>query len=228
MTSYTNYLPRREAPLIDFMQEFIAVVSPAPENYGLDLTQAQAMIEAVDAFAAAYAVANNNTTRTPVAIQEKNAAKKQAIRVTRQTVGICQAWPEMTNAKRTALKISLRDEEPTPIGPPEEMPVLSVRATGQVLDLTLRSPTGERQKPEGVRAAFVYTFVGESPVGDLTRWEFRGGTTRSDPQIVMDSSVTPGTKVWVTAQWVNPRDVPGPACAPVATHVGFEGLNQAA
>lgn len=226
----TNYLPTREANLLGWLNNFKARIDLDFAAYGLSEVQKTDFTNATDAFDSAYAVANDPSTRTRANIQAKNTAKKAAIAQARQTVGICQAWPGMTDAKRDLLRITVRDTEPTLIGPPEVMPVLRVASvTGRVLDLELRRQDGTtKQKPVGVRAAWLYTFVGDTPPSDLNDWHFKGGTTKSNPQIVFPDTVAAGTAVWVTALWVNPTDQPGPACAPIKTHISYQGLSEAA
>ncbi|MFI4860201.1 MAG: hypothetical protein ACIAXF_05920 [Phycisphaerales bacterium JB063] len=80
----------------------------------------------------------------------------------------------------------------------------------------------------GVRAAWLYTHVGETPPQELKLWEFRGGSTKINPQIIFPDTVEPNTAVWVAALWVNPTDQPGPAGTPIKAYTTHTGLNQAA
>lgn len=224
-----NYLPTREADLLGWSNNFATKLVGGPADYGItqaDATNYQAL---QTAFAMTYAAATNPNTRNKPSIAAKNTAKQSMIEATRSLVQIIQYGPEITNMKREELDIPIRDNEPTPIGLPTEMPRLSVtRVTGAVLELEILNQENQRRKPAGVRTAWIYTYVGPAPSPDLKLWRFEGGSTRSNPTIEFPESVTAGTEVWITALWVNPTDQPGPACAPVKAHINFDGLNQAA
>lgn len=225
-----NYLPTREADLLAWAMNLSTTITTSPTSYGQTIESAAAYETVVGDFNAAYGAATDPATRTKSAVAEKNTAKRAMIAATRPLVQTLQNWSGMTDAKRALLQIPVRDTDPTPIDPPVVMPVLRVAAVnGRVLDLELRRQDGTtRQKPAGVRGAWLYSYVGETPPMDLTQWEFRGGTTKSNPQLVFPETVAAGTAVWVTALWVNPTDQPGPACAPVKTHISYQGLSEAA
>jgi hypothetical protein len=226
----SNFIPSREADLLSWSNNLATKLIAAPTDYGIDAAAATAFGGVQGAFASAYATAIDPDTRTPSAIAIKNTAKKNLIAAVRPLVQTLQASPVMTDGKRELLQIPIRDNDPTPIGPPEVMPVLRVAAVnGRVLDLELRRQDGEtKQKPAGVRAAWLYSFVGDTPPVDLNDWHFRGGTTKSNPKLDFPITATPGTVVWVTALWVNPTDQPGPACAPVNARISYQGLSEAA
>jgi hypothetical protein len=226
----TNYLPTRDVELRDWTQNLAAKLLAGAANYGVTDEVAIEYDGVQSDYATALAVTLDPATRTRPTIATKNTAKTALVAATRPLVQTLQNAAVMTDAKRDQLQIPVRDYEPTPIGVPTEMPVLRVGVVnGRVLDLEVRRTDGTtRRKPAGVRSVWLYSFVGEDPSPELSNWRFQGGSTRSDPQVVFPETVTPGTTVWLTAQWVNPRDQPGPACAPVKTHINFTGLNNAA
>lgn len=53
-------------------------------------------------------------------------------------------------------------------------------------------------------------------------------TTRTDTSVEFDTLIAPGTKVWLTAFWRNPKDERGPVATPVSTQINYGGLAQAA
>ncbi len=68
-----------------------------------------------------------------------------------------------------------------------------------------------------MRAAWIYTAFGDEQPTTLETFDFRGEARKTDTQFVMPESVAPGTKVWVSACWVNTAGKPGPASLPIAT-----------
>jgi hypothetical protein len=224
----TNYLPLREAELVDWMQNFSGKITAAPADVGLTEPQATDCADAIASFVTAYNIAIDPISRTTPTVRDKNTKKRNAIRSVRATVALCQAWPGMTDTIREQLQITVRDLEPTPIGPPEEMPKLTVFSEGALITVQVRTQDDKKRKPVGVRSVWMYTFVGETPSTDLQQWRFEGGSTKADPQFILPGLLPAGTKVWVTAQWVNPTDQAGPACAPVFTHISYDGMNAVA
>ena len=225
-----SYIPTREAQLRDFAQNLTDRLTAMGADYGVTAEQILPFVEAYNTFVARYAITSNPATKTKPAVAAKNDAKAEMVRQIRLLVSVLQGWPAMTNAKRDELRIPVRDDQPTPIDPPTEMPVLRIAGVyGSVMDLEVRRADGEtKRKPAGVRGVWLYSFVGDNPPAQLTAWQFRGGSTKHNPQIVFEPEVVPGTKVWVTALWVNPTDRPGPACAPLSARINYQGLNEAA
>lgn len=228
-----GYLPTRQAQYAEWTAQLHAQLTADPAAFGQTTDSLAPFVAAYSAFAAAYATASDRATRTPPNIEAKNDARQALTAVIRPLVQTLQNWPGMTNAKRELLEIPLRDREPTAIAPPGEMPVLRVKAVeGHVLDLELLNNENRKKKPAGARAAWLYTHAmtaeQPTPPTDLKKWQFQGETTRSNPTLPISEDVAPGTAVWVTALWVSPTGKPGPACAPVKTHINFQGLSQAA
>lgn len=225
-----SYIPSREAELLGFAQNLAARLEADPAGFGVTEAQIEPYLISFNLFNTAYGVTSNPATKTKPAVADKNTKKAEMVRQIRLLVSVLQGWPSMTDAKRDELGIPVRDNQPTPIGPPEEMPVLRIAAVnGSVMDLEVRRPDGEtKRKPDGVRGVWLYTHIGDDPPAVLTAWQFRGGSTRHNPQVVFEPEVLPGTKVWVTALWVSPTDEPGPACAPLQTRINYYGLNEAA
>ncbi|XAL99355.1 hypothetical protein OT109_17465 [Phycisphaeraceae bacterium D3-23] len=212
-------MPSRQVELGRFFASLSSKLVADPEGYGLVAAQAAAYQTLQQAYAAALTVALDPATRSPTHIQKKNAARDAAIAETRKLVDIMQAWPGMTNAKRSALGISLRDNVHTRAAIPSSAPKVSVDSvSGRLFNIALRKDDStSRSKPTGVRAAWVYTAFGDEQPTTFGAFDFRGEARKADTQIVMPESVAPGTKVWVSACWVNTAGKPGPASLPIAT-----------
>ncbi|MEM1444651.1 MAG: hypothetical protein AAGF84_01220 [Planctomycetota bacterium] len=229
MAGSSNIPWTREPELMDWMENLFDRLETVPTDFGITADQLIPYATAYEAFKTAFAVTQNPETKTKPAVATKNAAKQEAVRQARLLISVLRGWPQQTEAKLDALRIPAHDVQPTPIGPPTAMPRLNVvGVSGSLIDLEVTDEEGRKRKPNGVRACWLYSFVGDQPPASLTAWQFRGESTRSTPQVVFEPEVLPGTKVWVTALWVNPTGQPGPACAPVQTRVGYLGLNEAA
>ena len=188
------------------------------------------MSEQFDTFMAAYGAATNPGTRTPVNVQTKNNLRKSMTATVRRLVKVVQAWPEMTDTKRRLLGISVPDVDPSPVPVPGGVPLLEVVSVqGRILNVVLREEgsTG-RAKPAKVRCAYLYTYVGEAEPTSFGVFTFYAEATRTNPQVVMPESVLPGTKVWLSACWVNGKGEAGSACMPVATWTNHTAMQRVA
>lgn len=216
-----DYLPSREAELIQWSRNFDSFITADPPAYGLDAAQAAAYNTLHLAFEAALQAAANSATRTHPVILAKNDAKEALIAEARRLVNIIQAFPGTTNQERGDLQITVRDTEPTPVPIPGDAPTIELLSVkGRTLQVRLRDVQNpdRRGKPDGVDGASVFYYVGEEvPPSEPDQWKFFGSTTRTLIDIECPTSVPPGSKVWVTAFWYNSKAQSGPASPAVST-----------
>jgi hypothetical protein len=143
---------------------------------------------------------------------------------------VIQAYPPLTNTQRVALGITVPDEEPTPVPPPADPPVLTIVSTlGRTVELQLRdfNNTEKRGKPANVAGATILMYVGEEAPIDPAQWQFCLNTTKTTIHYDFAPSVPAGSKVWLIAFWRNRKDQSGPAAVPASTRIG-DTLAQAA
>lgn len=214
-----NFVPSRESDLVAFSRNMSVLINADPLIYGLDVKQGTNFQALFDAFDALFIACNDPGTRTPTAIQNKKTAKTALIAEIRRLAAIIQAYPGTTDGMRRDLNLTVRDYEPTPVPVPAESPVMTVTSvSGRLFNLELRQVGSDsRAKPDGVRAAWIYTAFGDEQPTTFEVFQFRGEARKTDTQIVMPESVAPGTKVWVSACWVNTAGKPGPVSMPIAT-----------
>ncbi|CAN0458816.1 unnamed protein product, partial [Ectocarpus fasciculatus] len=147
----TSYLPLKQADLLEFSQNLFDRLEANPESFGTSAEGIAPFAVAFNAFKAAYALMLNPATKNKVTVADKDEKKAAMIAAIRQLVASLQASPVMTNAKREELRITARGNEPTPIGPPQEMPVLRVEeVSGRVMDLEVLNLENQKRKPAGV------------------------------------------------------------------------------
>ena len=215
-----DFIPSREAKLVTWSVNFKTKITTAPTVYGLTAAQATQYGTKHDAFVALYQAANDPDTRSPSAIIAKSASKSDLIATARQFARIVQATPSVTPELKSELGLTVRDVEPTPVGPPTTAPLLTVvSASGRTVRMRLQdaaSPT-RRGRPEFTAGAAVFSFVGDVPPADLADWKFEGNTTRTTVDVAFPATVPNWSKVWLRARWFSPRLQDGPASAPVET-----------
>ncbi len=98
---YTPYPPAREADLLTWSSAFKTKITATPTAYGLTAAQATAYGTLHDAFAAAYATANDQLTRSPASVATKNLAKWALVAQIRLLGGIVQRFPSTVAAGAT-------------------------------------------------------------------------------------------------------------------------------
>lgn len=224
--STTDFLPSREAQLVTWTTNFASLLVANNVLYGVPLGEANAYKTLSDDFIAAYNVAQNNQTRSPANIIAKNQKKALMIESARALSRQIQGTQSVTAQMKSDLGLNPRTNVPTPIPAPSEMPEIDILSvTGRVVKARLHGETiDHRRKPDGCTAAYIWTFVGETPADDLSSWAFWGQSTKTMFQVDFDSSVEPGSKVWLAAAWINAKGQLGPVCDPVSTYTQFGGV----
>ena len=79
-----SFIPDRDAEALNWLQVFSAGINANPGVYELMASDALAIKNAVDAFAAAYADSIDPATRTPVVINTKDTERNAAEQICRQ------------------------------------------------------------------------------------------------------------------------------------------------
>jgi hypothetical protein len=221
----TTYPPKRESLLVPWSGVFGTKISAAPTSVGLSAGQATAYGVTRAAFYAAWLLCQDAATKSKGNVALKNAKKTDLVNEIRELGRIIQAFPGTTNAMRVDLGLPERDLEPTPVPVPALAPSVEVKKVyGRYVTVTITDPTGERRgKMQGCEGAQLFTFVGENAPAGADGWKSEGVITRSKVIIAFAATVEPGSKVWITAAYFNPRGLTGPASTPISTGIGYEG-----
>lgn len=231
----TDFVPSREADLVNFSSNFNDKIALSPTTYGLTLPQSAAYTVLHDAFVAAFNVLQDPVTKSPSNVLAKNNAKEALIDGPggiRYLARIVQGAPGVTNVAKFDLGLTVRDVEPTPVPIPSVAPAMEIVSNvARTVTVRLHDPATptKRGKPEGVAGATVFSWVGEdNPPLDVKAWKFEGSITKTNKIAVpFPITVEDGAKVWLTAFWFNPRSQSGPPCDPVSTRI-IGGLAMAA
>jgi hypothetical protein len=217
--STTDFLPAREAELVVWIGTFKALITANPTTYGLVAGQATTYGTLATNYVTAYNLANADATRSPSNIIAKDDARRLVVANTRLLAGIIQKFPGTTDQMRSDLGLTVPAQR-SPIPVPANPPMLEIKQrVGTTVRLKLHDNVGNRSKPLGVQGARVYSFVGAQPPVQIEDWVFEGQATRTLVDISFPETTAPGTVVWFTAQWYNPRGQTGPGCAPVSTNI---------
>ena len=66
--------------------------------------------------------------------------------------------------------------------------------------------------------------VARQQPADARGWDFHALASSTSIEITFDAALPPGTKVWLTANWIGTRKQTGPMAAPVSIHLAGGGV----
>jgi hypothetical protein len=210
-----------DAQLLNGAQNFASRIATEFGSLGLTSAQAADYQTASSNYGRAYETAITPATRTRGAVAAKDLTAKRLRDISASFAKIIDAQPNVTPEQKIDLGLAVRSA-PTPIPVPQVVPLLEIlgvrgnNVTGRVRN----ADTSRRSRPTGTKGAKIYSFVGSAPSDNIADWKFEGDTTKAEFLVEFPQSVAPFSKVWLTAQWINPRLQAGPACTPVATNLG--------
>jgi hypothetical protein len=164
--------------------------------------------------------------RSASKVRAKNDAKAAFKQVARRAALIVYAQAGLSSQQISDVGLTVRKTHDTPRPPPSTAPsVIITGVDGHAVSLLLRNGTSVRRaKPENATGASIFTFVGEEPSLNVADWTFYESTSETRCTVEFDQTLTPGTKVWVTAFWVNAKLQSSPAATPVGTQIQFGGI----
>jgi hypothetical protein len=178
-------------------------INPDELSWGAELTT----------FRAALAVSKNPATRTPVATEAKNDARKAVEAKARPFIqGRLIKNPKVTPADLLAMELPVHDTHATPAPLPVRMPIGEIdfsvhqQHTVHVKDDHL---TG-KVRPDHVRGYEVWRKIGgDAPPATDEEYSYVGFSSRVTYTINYSLSDV-GKTVWYRFRWINTRNQPGP------------------
>ncbi|HEV2292604.1 MAG TPA: hypothetical protein VGR35_02035 [Tepidisphaeraceae bacterium] len=220
-----SYFPSTDSGMVPWARNMSEKLAADYAAYGITQQQSDEFAGLTEAYAEAYRAANVPGIRSSAATAVKNDARESLKTAARLIVSIVRGQASVTDAQKILLGITVPAPRRRAIPRPEHAPTLYVRSvTGRTVRILLADSQvhGSRSKPSGARAAMVFTAAGEKPpqVG-TSGWHFHTTTGRRKCDVTFPADLAPGTRVWLTAAWVNSRNQPGPACMPIETHLQF-------
>ncbi len=223
-----DFLPRGDEDRVLFTANFAKQITADPARFGLTAAQAAAYQTVQSAFAQAYRAAVSPQSRGLATVRMKNERRKAAVAMTRELTRIVRASPGVTSVDLLMLGLRARGAAVRGAGEPAP-PRVMVRADSRRVEVLLRRDDLGRARPAGTAGAAVYWATGEVAPTRLDDFKLAGNTTQTRMAFVLPGEAgEPGTKVWVTARWLDARLRPGKANPPVSVRVGYGFLLAAA
>lgn len=219
----TSYIPARDADLANWSANFAALIAASPATYGLTAGDAVNITAADTAWQAAYALAVNPATRTPVTVQAKDTQRIATLTTERSYAQRIANNAGVSPSDKTALGLNPRTNPPTPVPAPATYPLLTVASTvtnGIVIRYRddLAAPS-VKAKPFGAVTTQINALVASTgtPTTSVELWPVAGLQTKS-PFILPTDPAAAGKMIGIAARWVTRKGLVGP-WGPIITAV---------
>lgn len=208
----SDYLPRTDADFSDWLHNFTTYANANLVPLGLvaaDLTPIQTASTDFDSAMSANDAmqAQAQGTRTT-----KDGKRSTAEDLVRSLVARIQSHPDVTDAQRNSLGITVRATSRTAVGAPTSKPVATVD-TSQRLQHTISfvdelTPTS-RAKPDGAQGCEIWTKVDGPPPTDPSQLSYLATDTRTPYTAEFDGGQA-GKTAYYMLRWVSTRGETGP------------------
>ena len=219
----SHYMGRRLNEQVAWMQTFFNVASVDPVSAGLTQVQVDDFGVLNTALQASWATVQEPSTRTRVTLTAFHNKLKQAKEMAYGLVAYVQASPVVTDDKKVALGVTVRDKTRTVKPAPTAKPFVKVvRTDDRTVYVQLQQEESVRGKPVNVTGATIFTHLGPTAPAALEQWGFSANVTRTRVALPFPPSET-GDTAWITAFWRNGKDQAGPACRPISVNLPAGG-----
>lgn len=171
------YIPAKDADFSNWLLNFSTLLTASPTTYGLVAGDATIVAAQNTAFQAAFTAATDPSTRTPVTIAAKDAARVLAEATVRPYAVQISRDPAVDPADKTAIGVTVPDPSRTPVPAPITTPNAVLRnASPGLATLDYRdsgTPTS-KAKPYGVIGVQLWAVFGTTPAVSPDQLEFVG------------------------------------------------------
>ena len=207
-----SYIPLKDSLCKDWLSNFASRITASPSTYGLTAGEATTIQNAYNAFASAYTIAIDPSTRTKSTVADKDAMKAAALAIVRPYAQLVRRNAGVDNQSKLDLGLTIVDTTKTPIPAPQTSPILSVIAATP-LQFTLRyvdqnTPT-KRAKPTGVIFLELMAQTSATAITDPATIAFKQLST-ANPVAVNWQQADVGKTAYMAARWVTRRGLLGP------------------
>jgi hypothetical protein len=216
-----HFIPQDQAGKLQWMQSFANGIAAAPSVYALSPGEAATIAQAVNRFAAAYAVALDPATGTKVTTAIKDQTRNSAENLCRTFARIIKSNNGVSDAAKEAIGVRPINNGRIAIHVPLSWPLISiVGATPNchTLRYTDSNTPTSRAKPFGAIQLQLFVALADAPVRNPDLARYRGGFTRNPIGVSFDSKEE-GKIATYFGRWVSRRGDVGPWSSPKSMRV---------
>jgi hypothetical protein len=211
MSASKDYVPSTDSGLLSWITYFLKNLAPLCEELHIPPATYELLRADFETFKATMSIANNSSTRTSPAIQNKNRAKKALIQTVRQLVRQYLAHnPTLTGDKRCRLGLPIHKKTRTPAPIATDAPHCHI-TLHKPCEVTIRyyDRRHRKAKPKGQHGVEIrYAILPTRPTC-LTQL-IRGTLCTRTPTILKFSEEDRGKTLYLVMCWENTRGKRGP------------------
>jgi hypothetical protein len=213
-----DYIPSSDAEFDAWTRNFIGnVIADAPA-LGLSTAQVTSLQTAQDDWGLKFPASNAAQSAMNSAVQAKNDSRRGYEDLVRALANIIQSSPQVTDAQRQSLGITVRSTTRTVAAAPTSRPLATID-TSQRLRHTINfvdeaTPTS-RAKPGGVQGCEIWMKVGEPAPAGPNDVHYLALDTRT-PYTVEFEAADAGKTAYYMLRWMSTRAETGPWSATVS------------
>lgn len=207
-----DYIPSSDPEFTIWQENFLSYVIANLDALGLKDADVVSLKDSQGAWTTAYSNHTKAQATAESVRQTKAASRKSYETSVRSLVRRLQGMPNLTDAQRAGMQISLR-ETARPAGlAPQSRPVVQVD-TSQRLRHTIsfsdEATPDSRAKPAGIHGCEVWAKIGDPAPTDGKGLVFLGLDTRT-PYVAEYDGEHAGQPVYYMLRWVNAKGEAGP------------------
>jgi hypothetical protein len=206
-----DYIPSSDGDFLTWEQNFLTYAAAHLEELGLLAADLGPVATAATTWETSRTDAETKQTALSAAVSLKATDREAAESEFRGLVRRLQASPVVSDDERRALRITVKDGDPTPVGPTATRPLAVIntaeRFRHQIKFVDAGTPA-RRGKPAGVIGCEVWCKIGEPPTGP-SQMTFLG-LSRSSPYLAEFPETDAGKMAHYMLRWVANSGEKGP------------------
>lgn len=207
-----DYIPKSTAARADWLDNFVTTVAADKVKFNLSDPEVAELTDANSTLQTAISELAEALDNYNAKLAAKNQAESAAVSKARIRAQQIQANPNITDAERAKLRLTLRDTEPTPMSAPQSFPIVvidnSKRLRQTLTYFDSNTPTS-RARPVNASGAEVSRYIGETPPTGPEQFQ-RLDESRRSPFTVEYTGADAGKTAYYMLRWVNSRGEKGP------------------
>jgi hypothetical protein len=203
------------------MEAFAGGISANPSLYMLSPADAASIQNAVDSYAAAFALAKNPATATRVTVCDKDQARTATEQICRRFCSLIKFNAGVSDPDKLAIGVRPLNRGRRPINCPMTSPLVKIQAATpgrQTLFFSDSLSPDSRGKPFGAIHLQLFVAMGDTGSASPESARFYGTFTRN-PISVQFTHEDDGKVASYFARWASRRNQVGPWSAPVSMRV---------
>jgi hypothetical protein len=206
-----DYLPTSDGQFLTWEQNFLTYAAAHLEELGILAADLAPAAAAAGAWETSRTDAEAKQTAFSAAIGVKTTDRHAAENEFRSLVRRLQASPQVSDDERRALRITVKDSEPTPVGPTATRPLAIIstaeRFRHEIKFVDAGAPT-RRGKPAGVAGCEIWCKIGEAPTGPSQMTLL--ALSRGSPYLAVFPETEAGKTAHYMLRWVAGNGQEGP------------------